>query len=92
MRYRPQPVAALPQVLPSAHLPLTRADKPQQKVQILGLIHEQQLDLLALTRFMQIQSDNLCLQLKGRAINIHDFFLRGFKSAKPCHQAYDHAG
>jgi formyltetrahydrofolate deformylase len=38
---------------------------------------------------MQVLSDNLCLKLLGRVINIHHSFLPGFKGAKPYHQAYD---
>ncbi len=38
---------------------------------------------------MQVLSNDLCDQLKGRAINIHHSFLPGFKGAKPYHQAYD---
>jgi formyltetrahydrofolate deformylase len=45
-------------------------------------------DLLVLARYMQILSDKACRELGGRAINIHQSFLPGFKGAKPYHQAY----
>jgi formyltetrahydrofolate deformylase len=45
--------------------------------------------LVVLARYMQILSDDLCRQLRGRAINIHHSFLPGFKGARPYHQAYD---
>ena len=44
-------------------------------------------ELVVLARYMQIFSDELCLRLRGRAINIHHSFLPGFKGAKPYHQA-----
>ena len=31
----------------------------------------------------------MCSRVAGRAINIHDSFLPGFKGAKPYHQAYE---
>ena len=45
--------------------------------------------MLVLARYMQILSNDLCLQLEGRAINIHHSFLPGFKGAKPYHQAFE---
>lgn len=75
--------------LPYHCLPVTAETKPQQEAQVLALIHEQQVDLLVLARYMQILSDDLCRELEGRAINIHHSFLPGFKGAKPYHQAYD---
>ena len=45
-------------------------------------------DLVVLARYMQVLSDDLCLKLDGRMINIHHSFLPGFKGAKPYHQAF----
>ena len=45
-------------------------------------------ELVVLARYMQIFSDELCLRLRGRAVNIHHSFLPGFKGAKPYHQAH----
>lgn len=73
--------------LPFYHLPITRETKPQQEQQILDIMSDLNVDLLVLARYMQILSDNLCQQLKGRAINIHHSFLPSFKGAKPYHQA-----
>ena len=44
---------------------------------------------MVLARYMQVLSNSLCNELRGRAINIHHSFLPGFKGAKPYHQAYD---
>lgn len=63
--------------------------KERQEQQILNLTKEQDIDLVVLARYMQILSDSLCTQLKGRAINIHHSFLPSFKGAKPYNQAYN---
>jgi formyltetrahydrofolate deformylase len=75
--------------LPYYHYPVSKATKPAQEAQILGLMDTLEIDLLVLARYMQILSDDMCVGLGGRAINIHHSFLPGFKGAKPYHQAYD---
>lgn len=75
--------------VPFHYLPITPETKADQEAQILQLMSEQQADLLVLARYMQILSNDLCVALEGRAINIHHSFLPGFKGAKPYHQAYD---
>lgn len=83
-----QPTAARHN-LPFFHLPVTPATKPAQERRLLELIESTRTELVVLARYMQILSDELCAQLRGRAINIHHSFLPGFKGAKPYHQAYD---
>jgi formyltetrahydrofolate deformylase len=75
--------------LPYFHLPVTPGTKPEQERRLLELIDSTRTELVVLARYMQILSDDLCTQLRGRAINIHHSFLPGFKGAKPYHQAYD---
>lgn len=75
--------------LPYYYLPVTPDTKTQQEAQILNYIQSLDVDLLVLARYMQILSNDLCLQLEGRAINIHHSFLPGFKGAKPYHQAFE---
>ena len=75
--------------LPFFHLPVTPATKPAQERRLLELIDSTGTELVVLARYMQILSDELSGQLRGRAINIHHSFLPGFKGAKPYHQAYD---
>ena len=75
--------------LPYFHLPLTPGTKAEQERRLLELIDSTRTELVVLARYMQILSDDLCTQLRGRAINIHHSFLPGFKGAKPYHQAYD---
>jgi formyltetrahydrofolate deformylase len=83
-----QPTAARHN-LPFFHLPISASTKPQQEQRLLELIDSTRTELVVLARYMQILSDDLCRQLRGRAINIHHSFLPGFKGAKPYHQAYD---
>lgn len=71
------------------HIPVTKATKPDAERQMLELVTDYNIDVVALARYMQILSDELCSELAGRAINIHHSFLPGFKGAKPYHQAWD---
>jgi formyltetrahydrofolate deformylase len=75
--------------LPYFHVPVTPESKAQAEQRLLEIVDEYQAELVVLARYMQVLSDNLCLKLLGRAINIHHSFLPGFKGAKPYHQAYD---
>jgi formyltetrahydrofolate deformylase len=75
--------------LPFIHVPVTAETKPQAEARLLELVAEYDADLVVLARYMQVLSNELCGNLRGRAINIHHSFLPGFKGAKPYHQAYD---
>ncbi|CAH0275891.1 Formyltetrahydrofolate deformylase [Arthrobacter sp. Bi83] len=75
--------------LPFIHVPVTAATKPEAEARLLELVAEYDADLVVLARYMQVLSNDLCTNLRGRAINIHHSFLPGFKGAKPYHQAYD---
>lgn len=70
------------------HLPVTADSKPEQEQQILRIVQDKQVDLLALARYMQILSPQICDALPQRIINIHHSFLPGFKGANPYRQAY----
>jgi formyltetrahydrofolate deformylase len=75
--------------LPFFHVPVTPESKAAAEQELLEIIDEYRADVVVLARYMQVLSDNLCLKLLGRIINIHHSFLPGFKGAKPYHQAYD---
>ena len=75
--------------VPFHHIPVTASSKPDAERRLLKLIDETGTELVVLARYMQILSDDLCLALEGRAINIHHSFLPGFKGARPYHQAYE---
>ena len=53
------------------------------------LLHEQQVELVVLARFMQILPADLCDRFPGRILNIHHSFLPSFAGAKPYHQAHE---
>lgn len=70
------------------YLPMQQGNKPAQETALMKVFQDYKADLLILARYMQILSDDLCEQLKGRAINIHHSFLPSFKGARPYHQAH----
>jgi len=78
--------------IPFHHLPLATGASAQakraQEQQVEALVHDGQIDLVVLARYMQILSPEFCSFLKGRAINIHHSFLPSFKGAKPYYQAH----
>ena len=71
------------------HLPVAADTKPQQEAKLLEIVAQTDSALVVLARYMQVLSNDLCRQLRGRAINIHHSFLPGFKGAKPYHQAHE---
>jgi formyltetrahydrofolate deformylase len=76
--------------IPFHHLPITPETKAEQEERILGLVDEQEIDLVVLARYMQILGPRTCERLHGRCINIHHSFLPGFKGPRPYHQAHAH--
>jgi formyltetrahydrofolate deformylase len=77
------------QNIPYIHLPVTPDTKAQQEKRLMEIVEETSSDLVILARYMQVLSDDLCRQLRGRAMNIHHSLLPGFKGAKPYHQAHE---
>lgn len=74
--------------IPYYHFPAEQ-NKSAQENQILEVINRHSVDVVALARYMQILSPEMCSRLSGMAINIHHSFLPSFKGAKPYTQAYD---
>ena len=62
------------------HLPVTAATKPEQEAKLLEIVASTHTDLVVLARYMQVLSNDLCRQLRGRAMNIHHSFLPAFVS------------
>lgn len=75
--------------LPFHRLPGAQQDKEGREAFMLRLFDDTGADLLALARYMQILTDDICERLSGRIINIHHSFLPGFKGARPYHQAWE---
>jgi formyltetrahydrofolate deformylase len=79
--------------IPFHHLPLANGASPEakrvQEQRVLEIVENNQVDLVVLARYMQILSPEMCLALKGKAINIHHSFLPSFKGAKPYYQAHE---
>ncbi len=75
--------------VPFDHLPVTRDTKADAERELRRIVHDRDVELVVLARYMQILSDELTRELDGRIINIHHSFLPGFKGAKPYHQAWD---
>jgi formyltetrahydrofolate deformylase len=71
------------------HIGVTPEGKADAERRLLDLVHELQIDLVVLARYMQVLSDPTCSALNGRAINIHHSFLPAFVGAKPYHQAHE---
>ncbi|MDP1929949.1 MAG: formyltetrahydrofolate deformylase [Gammaproteobacteria bacterium] len=74
--------------IPYHYLPVNEHNKSAQEDEVLKIIADKKVDLLALARYMQILSPKMCEAMAGRAINIHHSFLPGFKGANPYRQAY----
>ena len=68
-----------------AVFPETKADFEKR---IREVVDEHQIELVVLSRYMQILSPGLCDYLSTRIINIHHSFLPGFKGANPYRQAH----
>lgn len=71
------------------HVPVTPDTKAEAEARLLELVHELDIDLVVLARYMQVLTDETCAELEGRIINIHHSFLPSFKGAKPYQQAHD---
>ena len=71
------------------HIPVTSEIRQEAEEKLLSLVDQYDIDFIVLARYMQILSEDLCSQLKGRIINIHHSFLPSFRGARPYHQAWD---
>ena len=71
------------------HIPITKENKKEQEQREMDLLREYEVDFVVLARYMQILSDDMCLQYPNRVINIHHSFLPAFAGAKPYHKAFE---
>ena len=75
--------------IPFAYIPVDKGAKEDAEALLRQVMRDFDVDAVVLARYMQILSDGLCEELRGRAINIHHSFLPGFKGARPYQQAHD---
>ena len=74
--------------VPYHYLPVIDGRKAEQERRLIELFEQVDAELLVLARYMQILTPDTCRYFEGRAINIHQSFLPGFKGAKAYHQAH----
>lgn len=75
--------------IPFHYIKVTPQTKPAAEAQLLQLVDETGAEMIALARYMQVLSDDLCRKMDGRIINIHHSFLPSFKGANPYRQAFE---
>ncbi len=74
--------------IPFKLIEVNKNNKADSESKILELLHEYNIDLGVLAKYMQILSSSFLEQFPN-LINIHHSFLPAFKGAQPYHQAWD---
>ena len=74
--------------IPFKLIEVNKNNKSDSECKILDLLHEYNIDLGVLAKYMQILSSSFLEQFPN-LINIHHSFLPAFKGAQPYHQAWD---
>ena len=74
--------------LPFHHIPVRKGAKHEAEDQQLALLHERQIELVVMARYMQVLSERFLGSCGCPVINIHHSFLPAFAGAKPYHQAH----
>ena len=74
--------------IPFRLIEVNKNNKADSESKILDLLHEYNIDLGVLAKYMQILSSSFLEQFPN-LINIHHSFLPAFKGAQPYHQAWD---
>ena len=74
--------------IPFKLIEVDKNNKADSESKILDLLHEYNIDLGVLAKYMQILSSSFLEQFPN-LINIHHSFLPAFKGAQPYHQAWD---
>lgn len=70
------------------YLPITKDNKQEQEAKQLELLHEYNIDLVVLAKYMQIVSADF-IEKFPQIINIHHSFLPAFIGANPYHRAFE---
>lgn len=74
--------------IPYVYLPID-GDKQSQEKKVIERLKKDEVDCVALARYMQILSPDFVTAFENRTINIHHGFLPAFKGARPYHQAFE---
>ncbi len=74
--------------IPFFHIPVTPDTKRESEAHLKQVIADRAADFIILARYMQVLSNELSSELRGRCINIHHSALPSFKGARPYHQAH----
>ena len=74
--------------IPFKLIEVNKSNKADSESKILDLLHDYNIDLGVLAKYMQILSSSFLEQFPN-LINIHHSFLPAFKGAQPYHQAWD---
>lgn len=75
--------------IPFHHVPVTPGTKPDAEARLREIITTERVETVALARYMQVLSEDMCTDFPGRIINIHHSLLPSFKGARPYSQAHD---
>jgi len=82
----------LAHIATSFHIPFFQVDVAKGKAayekDLDDILHQYDIDLVVLARYMQVMSGDFCARWDTKVINIHHGFLPAFKGAKPYHQAW----
>lgn len=74
--------------IPFFHFPITRENKEEQEAREIDALRSRGVELVVLTRYMQILSASFVAAFPNRIINIHHSFLPAFVGAQPYRQAF----
>lgn len=75
--------------IPYHVFPINTETKAKQEPKQMDLLHEHNIDLLVLARYMQILTPAFCDTYQNRIINIHHSFLPAFMGKMPYHRAHE---
>lgn len=75
--------------LPFFHVPVTKTNKAEAEAEQLRIVHEQEISLIVMARYMQVLSNDFLNGAGCPVINIHHSFLPAFAGGKPYHQAHN---
>jgi formyltetrahydrofolate deformylase len=75
--------------IPLHVVPIEAGTKAEAERRQLELLHENNIDLVVLARYMQVLSAEFVARYPRRIINVHHSFLPAFSGARPYHRAFE---